>query len=111
DADMTRFSQWWRRARRSGHAYAQGAALHGRSGNRLFVRDCRRIWFWGLILPLVALGLAWPTRGISAALLALYPLVALRIYFAGRRRGWSGRDARLYSFFPVLAKVRALAGV
>jgi GT2 family glycosyltransferase len=29
DAAMTSFSQWWRRARRTGHAYAQVAALHG----------------------------------------------------------------------------------
>src|SRR5205814_6463645 len=30
DAAMTRFSLWWKRMIRGGHAYAQGAALHGR---------------------------------------------------------------------------------
>lgn len=29
DAAMTRFSQWWRRTLRSGHAYAEGAWIHG----------------------------------------------------------------------------------
>jgi GT2 family glycosyltransferase len=111
DAAMLQFSQWWRRARRAGHAYAQGAALHGASEDRHFVRDCRRIWFWALLLPLLVLGAAWPTRGISAALLLLYPLLALRVYWHGRSRGWSGRDARLYSVFTVLSKFPGLAGL
>ena len=111
DAAMMTFSQWWRRARRAGQAYAQGSALHGNGEERHFVRDCRRIWFWGLILPLLSLGFLWPTRGISAALLLLYPLQALRISWSGRRRGWSGRDARLYALFTVLAKFPALAGM
>ena len=29
DAAMTRFSQWWIRTRRAGHAFAEGAWLHG----------------------------------------------------------------------------------
>jgi hypothetical protein len=29
DAAITRFSQWWKRSLRSGHAYAQGYFLHG----------------------------------------------------------------------------------
>jgi GT2 family glycosyltransferase len=111
DAAMTRFSQWWQRARRGGHAYAQGAALHGRSEDRHAVRDCQRLWFWGLLLPLLIVVSLWPTRGISAALLLLYPAHLLRIYWTGRRRGWSGRDARLYAVFTVLAKFPGLAGM
>jgi GT2 family glycosyltransferase len=34
DAAMTRFSQWWRRSERAGHAFAEGAALHGKSPQR-----------------------------------------------------------------------------
>jgi GT2 family glycosyltransferase len=111
DAAMLRFSQWWLRARRAGHAYAQGADINGKSEDRLFVRDCRRIWFWGLIVPLLSLAPAWPTRGISVFLLAAYPLLALRIYINGRRRGWSGPDARLYAVFSVLAKFPGLLGL
>ncbi len=65
DVAMTRFSQWWRRSRRTGHAYAQVAALHGKGEERYFVRDCRRVWFWGLVLPVIALVLAPFTRGWS----------------------------------------------
>src|SRR5204862_2670135 len=31
DARMTRFGQWWKRMVRSGHAYAEGMAMHGLS--------------------------------------------------------------------------------
>lgn len=111
DAAMVSFSQWWTRTRRSGLAYGQGASLHGRSDDRHFIRDCRRIWFWGLLLPLLALAPAWPTRGISLALFVAYPVQILRIIRTGRARGWSGRDARLYAVFSVLAKFPGLVGL
>ena len=111
DAAMTRFSQWWKRAKRCGHAYAQGAALHGHSPEQHFVHQYRGLWIWGLLVPLTALGLAWWTWGMSLFLLGLYPLLAFRVYRYGRRRGWSSRDACLYSFFTVLAKWPMLMGM
>lgn len=79
DAAMTRFSQWWKRTIRSGHAYAAGAWLHGATPERHWVRETRRTWFWGILLPFsIALGMA--LFGPWAALLALaYPLQWLRL--------------------------------
>jgi GT2 family glycosyltransferase len=111
DAAMTRFGQWWRRAKRAGYAYAQGAAMHGQAPDRHFVRDVRRIWVWALIVPLVALLPAWWTRGWSLLILLAYPLQAMRIFSTGRRRGWSARDARLYAIFTILGKWPGLLGV
>src|SRR5262249_34164919 len=42
DAAITHFSQWWRRSMRAGYAFAQGAALHGATPERHFVRQYRR---------------------------------------------------------------------
>ncbi|MDB5322975.1 MAG: glycosyl transferase family 2 [Phycisphaerales bacterium] len=111
DAAMTRFSQWWRRAKRAGYAYAQGAAMHGQTADRHFVRDVRRIWFWGMIVPLIALLPAWWTRGWSLLVLLGYPLLAVRIFASGRRHGWSAGDAWLYAIFTVLGKWPGLLGV
>ncbi len=58
DAAMTRLSQWWRRAERAGHAYAEGAALHGGSPERYKVAETRRAVLWGAGVPLVGLFLA-----------------------------------------------------
>ena len=51
DAAMFRFGQWWLRSVRSGHAYAEGVALHGSSPERHFVHEARSNWAWGLGLP------------------------------------------------------------
>jgi GT2 family glycosyltransferase len=112
DAAMTSFSQWWRRAKRTGHAYGQVAAIHGKGGEQYFVSDRRRVWVWGLALPLAAIVLASWTHGASLLLLlCAYGLQFVRIYQYGRKRGWPARDASVYSFFTVLFKFPALLGL
>jgi hypothetical protein len=42
DAAIHRFGQWWRRTRRAGHAFAEGAHLHGAGPERHWVAETRR---------------------------------------------------------------------
>ena len=56
DAAMTRLSQWWKRAVRSGYAYAQVSSIHGRGPYRHFVREARSAWFWGVGVPVAIVG-------------------------------------------------------
>ena len=111
DADMTRLGQWWKRAKRAGHAAAEGAWMHGRSPERYNVRRTGTILLWALVLRLLILGLAWPTDGWSLAGLLLYPVQWLRIMHKERKRGRSGGDARLVATFTLLGKFPQLAGV
>lgn len=111
DADMTRFSQWWKRAKRGGHAAAEGAWMHGRSPERYNVRRTGTILVWALVLPVTALGLAWPTGGWSLLGLGLYPVQWWRIARKERRRGRSRADARLVATFTMLGKFPQLLGV
>lgn len=111
DAAMTRFSQWWRRATRAGHAYAEGAVLHGRAPERHGVRETRRIVLWGAALPAVALGAALPTFGLSLGLFGGYGVSAYRAYRAARDRGRTREDALPYALFTTLGKVPELLGV
>ncbi|KQX20818.1 hypothetical protein ASD17_07960 [Sphingomonas sp. Root1294] len=56
---MARFGQWWRRAVRAGHAFAELAALHGAAEGHVYARSRARILFWGGAVPAAALaGLA-----------------------------------------------------
>jgi GT2 family glycosyltransferase len=105
DMAMTSFHQWWRRSTRTGHAYAEGSAMYGRTSERHFVRQTLSAIFWGILIPLTAFIMAWPTRGISLALLSGYLLLYRRTrrYYAVQR-GWPLEDARLYAFWIVLAK-------
>ena len=88
DAAMHRLSQWWSRAKRAGHAYAQVNAMHGAAPERFWARDLRRTYLWGFIAPAAAVVLSVPTVGLSYGLLARYPITAARTALATRRRGF-----------------------
>lgn len=104
DAQITRFGQWWKRSLRAGHAFAEGAWLHGAPPERHWVRESKSIWIWGVAIPGVILGTLWVSRGLSLLLLSLYPLMSYRIYRYLRRSGLSPRDAVFYALFCMLAK-------
>ena len=110
DAQMTKLSQWWQRSLRAGHAYAEGSWLHGKSSERHWVKESTSIWFWGLILPLLALNITWLTRGWSLLLLGAYPLLIYRIYKRKQQQNLSSQDASLYALFCVLGKFAQVQG-
>ena len=86
--------------------------MYGHPPERHFVRETRSAIFWGIILPLVALGMAWPTRGISLLLLGSYLVLYWRTYrYYDRQPGWPPADARLYAAWIVLAKFPQASGL
>lgn len=111
DAEMTRFSQWWKRGVRTGYGYAEGAALHGKSEERYCVRDVYRLVFWGLVVPVTAIAGAWWTQGWSLLLLAGYPVLVLRIYRYMRGLGTSRTEAWGYALACVVEKFPGVLGV
>ena len=110
DADMTRFSQWWKRTVRSGHGYAEGMYMHGRSPERYNVRDSFRIWLWAVAVPVFILGVSWAVSWWLLLLWLAYPLQTFKIARYQRKRGYSWRDALLYGFFIMLGKFPQLLG-
>jgi GT2 family glycosyltransferase len=110
DAAMTRFGQWWKRNVRAGHAYAQGYAMHGSPPERHDRKEVRSNWFWGVIVPLVVVALAWPTRGLSAVLLLGYVVLGWRVRKYAARRGFAPADATRYAMFTVIGKFAQAQG-
>jgi GT2 family glycosyltransferase len=108
DAAMTRFPQWWRRTRRAGHAYAEGAALHGAPPERHYVAERRRALLWGLALPLLAVAGALLHWSLALLLLA-YPLQIARLWVRHRRERGAAPLAR--AFFLVLGRFPEALGV
>ncbi|MDO8883783.1 MAG: glycosyltransferase [Pseudotabrizicola sp.] len=85
DAALVRFGQWWKRMVRSGHAFAEGAELHGAGPERHWVVENRRALKWGVAGPLIVIiaGLFHPA---GWALALAYPAQVLRL---SRRGGWT----------------------
>lgn len=102
DAAITRFSQWWRRTRRSGYAFAQGAWLHGRKRERHWVRETLRGVFYGGVFPLAAVLLAALASPWWLLLLLAYPAQVLRL---SRRQGGFTR-----AFYLVLGRFPEFLG-
>jgi len=108
DADMTRFGQWWRRAVRSGHGFAQVGAMHP----GYFVTERRRVWVFGAALPFVIIGgaiagLPWVAWGG----LALYGVSYLRTISGLRREGLPIDEAITHAGFLTLSKFPNLLGM
>lgn len=100
DAQMLRFGQWWQRSRRAGHAFAEGAALHGKGPERHWRRETRRALLWGAALPLMLLGgaMIWP-----------WALLGWLMYLAQVLR-LSRRMGLEQALFTVLGKFAEAAG-
>lgn len=133
DAAMTKFSQWWKRNVRAGHAYAQGAAMHGKTDGHN-VKQVRSIWIWGIALPLVMAVFFLGVMGVMSAVIFLrldeslfvlgmrinmissflwlaHPLLALKVWRYRLDRGDSVKDSAIYAFFTVLGKFPNAIGI
>jgi hypothetical protein len=102
DAAMTRFAQWWRRTKRTGYAFAEGASLHGLDPERHLVRETMRAVLYGGVVPLVALLGALRTPW-ALLLLLVYPLQMVRLS--------RGRGGYTRAFYLVVGKFPEFLGV
>lgn len=114
DADLTRFSQWWRRVMRSGYAYAEGVAMHGSSPQRHFVKQLARALFYGLMVPCgwsggVTFSFLIPQLSILAVVatllaVGLYTKSFISAFRSRLQLGNARSEAMLYAAFAVLGK-------
>src|SRR5262245_15349436 len=121
DAAITRFSQWWTRAVRGGHSFAEGMAMHGSGPTRHNVRHTLSALFYGLGLPVLWSGtLVFAALGIGfgplsalvlVAVPAAYARAALGAYRERRRRQDPRGHAALYAGFCMLGKLPETLGI
>ena len=111
DADIHRFTQWWWRAVRSGHAIGQRFSLHGQGPLQDCARERRSVLVWGIALPATIVAMAPFTYGLSLLLAAAYLMLGLRIARYRLGQGDSPTDARLYARFVVFGKLAEALGL
>jgi glycosyltransferase involved in cell wall biosynthesis len=111
DANMTQFSQWWKRMVRAGHAYAEGADLHGGAPFYHWQKEVNRLWIWAVV-SLLAVGCVGITQGLSLTLLLLYPAMFFKaVYKLQSLFEMSGDSARLYAGSLILGKLPQIQGM
>ena len=112
DAGLERWSQWWKRATRAGHAFAEVSYLHRKDADGPWRREVRSILFWGVLVPGTGLLAAWPTYGVSLGVAAgLGVLLFVRVRGYARARRWSERHSAMYARFTAIGKVPEAVGV
>jgi len=110
DAAMTSFFQWWKRSVRTGHGYAQGAAMHGKSSLKHYLRESYSSWFWGCLFPLSVLFSSFFLYKWLLLLFLAYPLMFVKIFLSFIRQGKEKETAALYSVNCILSKFPQVLG-
>jgi cellulose synthase/poly-beta-1,6-N-acetylglucosamine synthase-like glycosyltransferase len=93
DLAITRFSQYWRRASRSGHAFAEVSARFAHTGQPFWAAESRRNTRNALALtglPLLGLVLSLLSRSLWPAILVFLALCALVLRTAWKARWKTG---------------------
>jgi GT2 family glycosyltransferase len=107
DADITRFGQWWLRAKRFGYAMAQVSWLHWSSPQAVWRKELVRAILWPSV-AMVAIALGVSVSSAFFAILLAYPFQIFRIAIMHRP---NTAIAWQYGFFLALAKFAELQGI
>lgn len=106
DANISLFSEWWKRNVRSGYAFALGSHMHGENPEKHWVSEVRRGRIWGAYIPLFIIMIAI-MEPLSIAAVFVYPLQVARIAMNNSNNvenNWS------YAFFLTLGKFPEMQG-
>ncbi len=107
DANMMRFGQWWSRAVRTGHGFAQVGHLHP----EYFAKERKRVLVYGLALPLILLAsfaLAW---WLPLILIGAYEFNYIRTAQGLIREGLPKSEAWRHALLLTLSKFPNLIGM
>lgn len=107
DGGAVRFTQWWKRAERTGHGFAQVGHIHP----EYFVRERQRGWVYGLILPAVAVigALTWPI--LLLLVLAVYAASFWKTARGLKSEDVAANEAPRHAAFLTLSKVPNAIGM
>lgn len=116
DANILHFKQWWRRMVRSGHAYAESAALHGNGPEHYCVRETIRAIVFGLFVPalilLSLLGFHWPWMGLLIVIVFVsWGKIILHSYRWRRKLGDTRMRSLEYGLMMAPTKIAEAVGV
>lgn len=108
DANITRFDQWWRRAKRAGYAYAEGAFLHGAGPEKHWRRESLRSVYWTLLPIGLATVATYALGPVGLLPLLAYPLGFLKLFIS--RKDLRVKPRAAWAFFTTMGKFPEFIG-
>ena len=117
DAAITSIRQWWLRAVRAGHAYTEHVWIHRSQAFRSWKVQLLRILFWGIAMPIAALGAVVGMTlhyiagtAMLALILMLYMFQFSRLLWRNRNGGYSWPEASKVAGLTLLGKLAEARG-
>lgn len=111
DANIKHFSQWWKRTKRSGFAYANGLWIHGKKNERFRMKETFGIWFWAFLLPVCIVVTSLLISQFFIMLSIAYFLLFFKITLSKHKDQLSWKRSMIYGFFTVLGKFPQFLGL
>jgi GT2 family glycosyltransferase len=111
DAGLLHFGQWWWRARRAGHAFAEHIARHGRQADADWRRQRKSIFVWSGLMPLLTLLLLVASPVFAVIPIMIWCAQVGRITLREHREGESWRDAFWIGLSTMIGKFAQLLGI
>lgn len=105
DANMVKFSQWWSRSVRAGHAIGQRAFLNGDTAVKDCVKERKSTLVWGVLMPILLLLSLIFKPILSVVIITLYLVLTLKVYLYSMKLGMHVKDAWIYTMFIVMGKL------
>ena len=107
DGGHMRFAQWWKRAERTGHGFAQVGQIHA----DYFVRERQRAWVYGGILPLLGIFGAFASFVVPLLILGLYAMSYIKTMRGLEVDGLPRDEAMRHAVFLTLSKFPNVIGM
>lgn len=105
DANMVKFSQWWSRSVRAGHAIGQRAFLNGDTAVKDCVKERKSTLIWGVLMPILFILSLLLMPILAMVIVMLYLVLTFKVYLYSIKLRMPIKDALVYTGFIVMGKL------
>jgi GT2 family glycosyltransferase len=110
DANILKLSQWYKRIKRGGHAYANIYAIHGHGPERYFRKQLLSASAWGGVVPALFLSTLLLIPALALVIATAYSAFIARTVLRRLRMGDSVKIAFCYGVLIYTGKIAEVLG-
>ncbi len=111
DANIKHIFQWYQRAKRGGHGYANIYHLYGQAPLKYFQRQIKSVLFWGFLIPLVFLICLFFAPWMAVLILCIYVAFIAKTVLRRWMGGTPFKTSMYYGILIFTGKIPEFMGV